>query len=514
MDRNIRRALLNTLAVLLGFVAWAAITSTGLVELPGPIEVARQAWVSLLSGQLESDGLASLARVLSGFVLGVAVAIPVGFLMGWYGVARGLIEPYVQFFRMIPPLAVIPLAIVTMGIGETPKVFVIFLAAFLSSVVAVYGGVISVDRTLINAARVLGAGDGTIFRRVIIPCVASVHHGGPADRLRLVLGNRGRRGADRGAVRPWLPHAAGAAVLRSATDLRQPDHDRRAGPADGPRHPVCREAPHVLAGTGVIAPKISFQAVSRTFAVGKTDRFLALDRLTLDIADGEFVTVVGPSGCGKSTAMNIAAGLEQPSAGRILVDGASVDGPGPERGIIFQQYALFPWLTVRENVEFGLRIAGKNRADRRAISDHFMALVGLQDFADALPKTLSGGMKQRCAIARAYAVNPKILLMDEPFGALDALTRVQLQDKLLEAWSRERRTVMFITHDVDEAVYLASRVVVMAARPGRLHRIIPVGLPYPRTEDIRLSPEFTAIRNEVWRSVYHPALAVEEPKPC
>ena len=205
--------------------------------------------------------------------------------------------------------------------------------------------------------------------------------------------------------------------------------------------------------------------------------------------------------------MNIAAGLQTPTAGRILVDGAAVDGPGPERGIIFQQYALFPWLTVRENVEFGLRIAGKRRAERRATADHFMELVGLQDFADALPKTLSGGMKQRCAIARAYAVNPKILLMDEPFGALDALTRVQLQDKLLEAWSRERRTVMFITHDVDEAVYLARRVVVMAARPGRLHRIVPVELPYPRTEEIRLSPAFTAIRNEVWRSVYHPAQA-------
>jgi NitT/TauT family transport system ATP-binding protein len=133
-----------------------------------------------------------------------------------------------------------------------------------------------------------------------------------------------------------------------------------------------------------------------------------------------------------------------------------------------------------------------------------MELVGLSEFADALPKTLSGGMKQRCAIARAYAVNPTILLMDEPFGALDALTRVQLQDRLLEAWGRERRTVMFITHDVDEAVYLANRVVVMAARPGRLLRVIPVDLPRPRTEDIRLSPEFAAVRNEVWRAVYHP----------
>lgn len=248
--------------------------------------------------------------------------------------------------------------------------------------------------------------------------------------------------------------------------------------------------------------KISFQNVSRRY--GEGDRsFLALDRLSLDIADGEFVTVVGPSGCGKSTAMNIAAGLTDVSDGRVLVDGKSVVGPGPERGVIFQQYALFPWLTVRQNVEFGLRIKGTSAAERRRISDHFISLVGLTDFADALPKTLSGGMKQRCAIARAYAVNPTILLMDEPFGALDALTRVGMQDQLLDTWTRERRTVIFITHDVDEAVYLANRVIVMAARPGRLHKIIPVDLPYPRTEEMRLSPEFAEIRNQVWHAVYH-----------
>lgn len=245
-------------------------------------------------------------------------------------------------------------------------------------------------------------------------------------------------------------------------------------------------------------PDISFKNITMEF-----NDLLALDRLDLNIADGEFVTVVGPSGCGKSTAMNIAAGLLAPTSGDIRVGGKPVAGPGPERGVIFQQYALFPWLTVRQNVEFGLRIAGKSRAERRAVSDHYLALVGLSDFADALPKTLSGGMKQRCAIARAYAAQPEILLMDEPFGALDALTRVHMQDQLLDTWSRERRTVMFITHDVDEAVYLANRVIVMAARPGRLDQIIPVDLPYPRTEAIRLSPEFAEIRNRVWHAVYH-----------
>ncbi|MFD0021202.1 ABC transporter ATP-binding protein [Streptomyces sp. NPDC058382] len=248
--------------------------------------------------------------------------------------------------------------------------------------------------------------------------------------------------------------------------------------------------------------KISFRDVVKTFPV-KDASFTALGGVSLDIADQEFVTVVGPSGCGKSTLMSMAAGLQEPDSGSVLVDGTPVSGPAPDRGVIFQQYALFPWLTVRQNVEFGLRIASVPAAERRRRTDLAIGLVGLEEFSEALPKTLSGGMKQRCAIARAYAVDPQVLLMDEPFGALDALTRVQLQDQLLRTWSQEKRTVLFITHDVDEAVYLASRVVVMAARPGRVHRVIDVDLPYPRTEEIRLSPEFLHIRNKVWNSVYH-----------
>ncbi|MBK1783350.1 ABC transporter ATP-binding protein [Prauserella cavernicola] len=253
-----------------------------------------------------------------------------------------------------------------------------------------------------------------------------------------------------------------------------------------------------------MTPKISFRDVVKSFPV-KGGSFTALNGASLDIADEEFVTVVGPSGCGKSTLLSMAAGLVEPTAGEVLVDGEHVRGPGPDRGVIFQQYALFPWLTVRKNVEFGLRLADLPPGERTRRAEHAIELVGLTEFADALPKTLSGGMKQRCAIARAYAVDPAVLLMDEPFGALDALTRVQLQDQLLRTWSQDRRTVLFITHDVDEAVYLARRVVVMAARPGRIHTVIDVDLPYPRTEEIRLSPEFGRIRNEVWHSVYHQA---------
>ncbi|WGL53156.1 ABC transporter ATP-binding protein [Nocardioides sp. BP30] len=245
-------------------------------------------------------------------------------------------------------------------------------------------------------------------------------------------------------------------------------------------------------------PKIAVRGVGKRFG-----DFTALGEVDLELAANEFVTVVGPSGCGKSTLLNILAGLEEPTSGQALVDGAPVDGPSPERGVIFQQYALFPWLTVRANVEFGLRTARVPKAERRRRVDHYLELVGLSDFAEKLPKTLSGGMKQRCAIARAYAADPAILLMDEPFGAVDALTRVRLQEQLLDTWSRERRTVLFITHDVDEAVFLANRVVVMAANPGRIQEIVDVDLPYPRTEEVRLSPAFTALRNRVWSAVYH-----------
>lgn len=247
---------------------------------------------------------------------------------------------------------------------------------------------------------------------------------------------------------------------------------------------------------------IRFEDLRQEFTLsGQT--FTALNGVNLDIADGEFVTVVGPSGCGKSTMLNAAAGLLDPTGGRVMVDDVKVEGPSPRTGVIFQQYALFPWLSVRKNVEFGLELKKMPAKERREISDHYLELVGLANFADALPKELSGGMKQRCAIARAYAVNPEILLMDEPFGALDALTRVHMQEQLLETWTKERRTVMFVTHDVDEAVFLASRVIVMAARPGRIYKEIKVDLPYPRTEEMRLSDEFAQLRAKVWESVYH-----------
>lgn len=237
---------------------------------------------------------------------------------------------------------------------------------------------------------------------------------------------------------------------------------------------------------------------------------IALNGVSLDIKENEFICVVGPSGCGKSTLLNIIAGLLEPTEGSIYVDGNKVEGPGKERGVVFQQYALFPWLTVQKNVEFGLKLQGKSKEESTKIANHYLKMVDLLQFANSYPKELSGGMKQRVAIARAYAVNPSVLLMDEPFGALDAQTRTQLQSELLLTWEKEQKTCFFITHDVEEAIILAQKVIIMSARPGRIKDIIDINIPYPRTQEVKMSKEFLDLKNKIWAEVYQEYLAVRK----
>jgi NitT/TauT family transport system ATP-binding protein len=235
---------------------------------------------------------------------------------------------------------------------------------------------------------------------------------------------------------------------------------------------------------------IAIRGVGKRFAVGGTE-IEALHRIDLDIAAGEFVCLIGASGCGKSTLLRLIAGFEQASSGEIVVGGRPVAAPGPERGMVFQDYALFPWMTVRDNIAFGPRQRGLRREEVARVADRFVEMVGLGPFAGRYPHQLSGGMKQRVAIARVLANDADILLMDEPFGALDALTRERLQDELLEIWQRTRVTVVFVTHSVEEAITLSDRVVVMTAGPGRLESIDRVALARPR--DVA-SPEFNEVR--------------------
>jgi NitT/TauT family transport system ATP-binding protein len=224
-----------------------------------------------------------------------------------------------------------------------------------------------------------------------------------------------------------------------------------------------------------------------------------VDEVSFAVADGEFVALIGPSGCGKTTMLNLVAGFVAPTAGRVLLDGRPIAGPGPERGVIFQEYGVFPWLTVAQNIDFGLRLrANRVSAPERAqIRERYMGLMGLADFADAYPKTLSGGMRQRLALARAYAVKPQFLLMDEPFGALDAQTRTRMQDLLLDVLQQEGKTVMLITHSVEEAIYLSSRIIVVSARPATIRAIVDVPFAYPREESLHESQEFGELRSHV-----------------
>ena len=243
---------------------------------------------------------------------------------------------------------------------------------------------------------------------------------------------------------------------------------------------------------------------------GNKGKTIALNGVSLDIKENEFICVVGPSGCGKSTLLNIIAGLLEPTSGAVYLDGEKIEGTGVERGVVFQGYALFPWRTVLKNVMFGLEMKRVPKAQAEEIAKKYIKAVGLEGFEHAYPKELSGGMRQRVAIARAYAADPEVLLLDEPFGALDAQTRVQLQSELLNTWEHEKKTCFFITHDVDEAIILAQRVIIMSARPGRIKRIVDIDIPYPRTQATKTDPRFLELKTEIWNEVYQEFLEVRK----
>ena len=254
---------------------------------------------------------------------------------------------------------------------------------------------------------------------------------------------------------------------------------------------------------------VSIQAVSRVFETAKGQRTQALQPVDFEVRDNDFVTILGPSGCGKSTLLRIVAGLDHATSGRVLLDGAPVEGPGADRGMVFQSYTLFPWLTIERNIRFGLRERGMPETLQKERAAYFIAKVGLRGFEQHFPKQLSGGMQQRTAIARALANDPKILLMDEPFGALDNQTRVLMQELLLGIWEAERKTVLFVTHDIDEAIFMANRVAVFSARPGRIKTELAVELPHPRHYTIKTSPEFMDLKARLTEEIRAESMAAD-----
>lgn len=258
-------------------------------------------------------------------------------------------------------------------------------------------------------------------------------------------------------------------------------------------------------------PRIGFHNVSKSF---QTDHGLleVVRDISFTINQGDFISLVGPSGCGKTTLLNMAAGFIRPTAGSVTLDGREIDGPGPDRGVMFQEYGVFPWLTVEQNIAFGLELKNKSHvsaAEKKETVERYMALMGLSDFRKAFPKTLSGGMRQRLALARTYAVHPEFILMDEPFGALDAQTRSAMHDLLLDILNAEGKTVMLITHSVEKAVYLSNKVLVISARPSRIREVVDIPFPYPRHRSLQETPEFNALRSHIHDSVMREYAAQE-----
>jgi ABC-type nitrate/sulfonate/bicarbonate transport system ATPase subunit len=259
------------------------------------------------------------------------------------------------------------------------------------------------------------------------------------------------------------------------------------------------------------AGRLEIDGVGRIFpGVRGAAPVVALQPTTLTVEPNAFLTILGPSGCGKSTLLRIVAGLDQPTSGEVRLNGKPVLGPGADRGMVFQSYTLFPWLTVAQNIGFGLREKGMAAAEAKDIVDAYIDRVGLRGFEHHWPKQLSGGMQQRTAIARALANDPEILLLDEPFGALDNQTRALMQELLLGIWERERKTVLFVTHDIEEAIFIANRVVVMSARPGRIKADLTVDLPYPRHYTLKTDPDFSALKARLTEEIRAEAVLAAE----
>ena len=479
---------------------------------------------------LHESLLHSVRLIAWGFGLSVIAGVPLGILCGSFRFVSYLFEPFVDFIRYMPAPAFGALAVAVFGINDEPKIaiiVIIVISSFFCTVLVVANTARLVDRSLLEAAQTLGAGDRQLLTRVIVPAMLPQLY----NDLRILLGSAWTAlivaeliGASsgisyfinqQGKYRNYDNVFAGIILIGMVgliTDQilaylsrfifpgRMARMDDKKSVGKTPSNPIALEV----------------RDLGKTFPRHGGGDATALAHLNFSVHRREFVTVVGPFGCGKSTLVRILAGLEGASSGVVLVDGAPVTGPGSDRGMVFQGYTLFPWLTVLRNVMFGLRLRGMGFNAARSQALEWIEMVGLTRFADAYPHQLSGGMKQRVAIARAIANQPRVLLMDEFFGARDPKTRLQMQSHLLQIWRNVNITVVFITHDLDEAALLADRIVVLGAPDqqhigGHLVEILTTRFNRERDIDIARDPGYATIRHQLEHLVHPPPLA--EPPP-
>ena len=461
--------------------------------------MSRRSFVTLTYKGILPDYLQdSLIRLFTGAALGMAIGIPLGVLIGTSRWAYRICWPILLFFQAIGDIAWLPILLIWFGFGLTTMTFVIVYTVLFPVVLNTVLGVESVPRDLGRAARSLGASPLRVLWEVTVPgalpnIITGLRNGlGYGWRaliaVEIIVGTSGigflmfdaRRAGSTTEI------LLGMIILGLLWYHRGCLDPRAAGARDRP-----------ALGIGDVMTMLSLRNLAKTYFDPYAGAHVtAVHDISLDVAQGEFVSVVGPSGCGKTTILNMIAGFIPTSGGEIVLDGKPVTGPGPERGVVFQSFALFPWKTVLDNVGFGPKMRGVPKAERDRIAREYLALAGLSHAANRYPNELSGGMQQRVGVVRALANDPAVLLMDEPFASVDAQTRMTLQEELTRIWQEKRPTVVFITHDVPEAVFLANRVVVLSK--GRILDEVKVELPRPRIwDDIIKDDEFKRLSAQV-----------------
>ncbi len=494
-QRMARRSLLPVLLLAL----WQLASSAGwfdpsFVPSPGAVLDSWWQWIFGPRSELawnsgtwfEYVGL-SAWRVVVGFAIASVIGISVGVLIGWFSLMNDLLDPIVQGLRPIPMTAWLPFATFIFGIREGAAIFLIAMGSFFPIAVSCAIGAEQTPKNLVRAALMLGTPPRKLLLRVVLPSSLPYVFNG----LRVGLGIAWVLVivSEMLAVKGGIGYAMWTAYQFVRIDLIiAAMFTMGLLGLISDRNPSLAQPETVAVEHGIASPltrsaagRIECQAVRKSYRdAAEGTEVVALDGFTLDIEPREFLTLLGPSGCGKSTLLNILAGFEKPDAGKVLLNGVSIVRPGPDRGVVFQDYALFPWLNIQHNVEYGLREKGLSAEETHAIAKRYLAMVGLTGFERRFPHELSGGMRQRVALIRVLAIDPQILLMDEPFAAVDAQTRIILQEELERLWLQTLKTVVFVTHSVDEAIYLSDRVTVMTARPGVVKAIVSIDLPRPR----------------------------------